>query len=97
MILDQIREKMLSNQLLTGQEVGGALVPEDAGNILQVAVHRLLDSLKTKQVSSIITGQNTSTASPLGSPMAEGPKVIPALTLENWLNRHVQFLEMGPK
>ncbi|MDO9128544.1 MAG: hypothetical protein Q7U34_01630, partial [Anaerolineales bacterium] len=40
MILDLMGEKMLSNQLLTGQEVGGALVPDDAGDILQVAVNR---------------------------------------------------------
>ena len=81
-------EKMLSNQLLTGQEVGGALVPEDAGNILQVAVNRLLGGVKTKQANSIFAGQNTSTASPLGSPTAESPKVAPALTLEEWLLCH---------
>lgn len=33
MVLDLMGEKMLSNQLLTGQEVGGALALEDAGNI----------------------------------------------------------------
>ena len=81
-------EKMLSNQLLTGQEVGGALVPEDAGNILQVAVNRLLGGVKTKQASSIFAGQNTSTASPLGSPTTESPKVAPEQTLEVWLAHH---------
>jgi hypothetical protein len=73
MILDLMGEHMLSNQLLTGQEVGGALVPEDAGNILQVAVTRLLGGVKTKQVSRFFAGQNTSTASPLGSPTTECP------------------------
>jgi hypothetical protein len=53
MILDLMGEKMLSNQLLTGQEVGGALVPKDAGNILQVAVNRLLRGVKTWQVNGI--------------------------------------------
>ena len=81
MILDLMGEKMLSNQFLTGQEVGGALVLEDAGNILQVAVNRLLNGVKTRQVSSIFAGQNTSTASPLGSPTAESSTVLPALTL----------------
>jgi hypothetical protein len=66
MILDLMGEKMLSNQLLTGQEVGGALVPEDAGNILQVAVNRLLVGVKTNQAASIFAGQNTSTTSPFG-------------------------------
>jgi hypothetical protein len=81
-------EKMLSNQLLTGQEVGGALVPEDAGNILQVAVNRLLGGVKTKQATSIFAGQNTSTASPLGSPTAESPKVVPILSLAEWVASH---------
>ena len=88
MILDLMGEKMLSNQLLTGQEVGGALVPEDAGNILQVAVNRLLGGVKTRQATSIFAGQNTSTASPIGSPTAESPKVASVLTLEGWLAQH---------
>ncbi|MBM4027589.1 MAG: hypothetical protein FJ280_19620 [Planctomycetes bacterium] len=88
MILDLMGEKMLSNQLLTGQEVGGALVPEDAGNTLQVAVNRLLGGVKTKQATSIFAGQNTSTASPLGSPTAESPQVTPEQTLEAWLAQH---------
>jgi len=59
MILDLMGEKMLSNQLLTGQEVGGALVPENAGNILQVAVNRLLGGVKTKQATNVFAGPNT--------------------------------------
>jgi hypothetical protein len=88
MILDLVGEKMLSNQLLTGQEVGGAMVPEDAGNVLRVAVNRLLRGVKTRQVTSIFAAQNAMTASPLGSPTAECPKVTPALTLEEWKARH---------
>jgi hypothetical protein len=64
------------------------MVPEDAGNILQVAVNQLLGGVKTKQANSIFAGQNTSTASPLGSPTAESPKVSPARTLEEWLLCH---------
>lgn len=85
MIIDLLGEKMLSNRLLTGQEVGGALVPEDAGNILQVAVNRLLGGMKTKQANSISAGKNTSTASPLGSPTVTSPEVKPVLTWEEWL------------
>ena len=88
MILDLMGEKMLSNQLLTGQEVGGALVPEDAGNMLQVAVNRLLKGVKTKQATSIFAGQNTMTASPLGSPTAESPKVATVMSLEEWMTTH---------
>jgi len=79
---------MLGIQLLASQEVGRALVPDDAGDILQAAVNRLLGGVKTKQASSIFAGQNSSTASPLGSPTAESPKVAPAMTLEEWLARH---------
>ena len=91
MILDLMGEKMLSNQLLTGQEVGGALVPEDVGNMLQVAVNRLLKGVKTKQATSIFAGQNTMTASPLGSPTAESPKVAPVMSLEEWIALHPQL------
>jgi hypothetical protein len=97
MILDLMGEKMLYNQLLTGQEVGGALVPEDAGNILQVAVNRLLGGEKTKQATSIFAGQNTSTASPLGSPTEESPKVATALTLEEWVANHKHMLTQKVK
>ncbi len=88
MILDLMGEKMLSNQLLTGQEVGGALVPDDAGNILQVAVNRLLKGVKTKQVEGIFAAQNAMTASPLGSPTATSPEVAPLQTLEEWMSTH---------
>ncbi len=101
MILDLICEKILSNHLLTGQEVGGALVPEDAGNILQVAVNRLLKGVRPKQVQGIFAvhlclchrcRQNTMTASPLGSPTAASPEVKPALTLEEWMTLHSQVV-----
>ncbi len=88
MILDLMGEKMLSNQLLTGQEVGGALVPDDAGNILQVAVNRLLNGVKPKQVEGIFAMQNGMTASPLGSPTASSPEVTPEQTLEEWVTKY---------
>ena len=90
MILDLMGEKMFFNQLLTGQEVGGALVPEDAGNMLQVAINRLLKGIKTRQVTSIFAAQNTMTASPLGSPTAASPDVKPVKTWEECLARHAQ-------
>jgi len=90
MILDLVGEKMLSNQLLTGQEVGGALVPDDAGNLLQVAVNRLIKGVQPKQVQGIFATQNTITASPLGSPTAASPEVRPVMTWEEWLIQNVQ-------
>ena len=65
-------------------------MPEDAGNILQVAVNRLLKGVKTKQASGIFATQNVMTASPLGSPIAESPQTLPALTLEEWLLKHLR-------
>jgi len=91
-ILDLVGEKMLSNQLLTGQKVGGALVPEDAGYMLQVAVNRLLKGVRPKQVQGIFAAQNAMTALPLGSPTAESPMVSPALTLEEWLTLHPKVI-----
>jgi hypothetical protein len=82
LILYLVGEKFLSNQLLTGQEVGGALVPEDAGTSLQVAVNRLLRGIRPKQ--GIFTAQNDMTTSLLGSLTAESPIVKPAMTLEEY-------------
>jgi hypothetical protein len=84
LILYLVGEKFLSNQLLTGQEVGGALVPEDAGTSLQVAVNRLLRGIRPKQVQGIFTAQNDMTTSLLGSLTAESPIVKPAMTLEEY-------------
>jgi hypothetical protein len=88
MILDLVGEKMLSNQLLTSQEVGGALVPDDAGNILQVAVNRLPKGVKPKAALGISATLNAITASLLGSPTAESPKVTPSLSLTEWMALH---------
>jgi len=45
MILSFVGGKLLSTQVLTGQEVGRELVPDRAGNILQVAVIRMLKNV----------------------------------------------------
>ncbi len=90
MTLDLVGEKKLSNQLLTGQEVSGAFVPDDAGNILQVAVNRLLKGVKPKQVQGIFAGQNTITASPLGSPTAASQGITSIITMGEWLARNSQ-------
>ena len=66
------------------------LVLEEAGNMLQVAVNRLLRGVKTRQANGIFATQNSMTASPLGSPTAESPQTLPAMTLEEWLMRHPQ-------
>jgi hypothetical protein len=79
--------------LLTGQEVGGALVPDDAGNILQVAVNRLLKGVRPKQVQGIFAVQNAITASPLGSLTAESPEITPKMTLDEWLTKYSRALE----
>jgi hypothetical protein len=52
-ILDVMGEKFLSNQLLTGQEIGSALVPDDAGSVLQVAIYRTMNHVRTKQVTGL--------------------------------------------
>jgi hypothetical protein len=49
-----------------------------------------MGGVKTKQANSIFAGQNTSTASPLGSPTAESPEMKPVLTLEEWVTLHPQ-------
>lgn len=80
MLLRQaINDAHAAKKKLTSQEVGGAPVPEDASNIMQVVVNRLLGGLKTKHTTSIFAGQNMSTVSPFGSPTAERPKVAPVL------------------
>jgi hypothetical protein len=89
-ILDLAGEKILSNQLLTGQEVGGVPVSDDAGNILQMAVNRLLKGIRPKQVLGIFATQNAITASPIGSSTATSPDVRHIMTWDEWLEKYSQ-------
>jgi hypothetical protein len=41
-----------------------------------------------QSIASIFAAQNVMTASPLGSPTAESPKVTPALNLTEWMILH---------
>ena len=88
-IFDIMGEKFLSNQLLTGQEIGGALVPDDAGSILQVAIYRTMNHVETRQTTGLFGSQNKgTTVSPVGSPTAASPSLRPALALDDWKMMH---------
>jgi hypothetical protein len=87
-ILDVMCEKFLSNQLLTGQEVGGALTPDDAGSVLQVAINRILSGESTVKARGLFATQNDSTASPLGSPTVSSPVMRPSLSWSDWTMQH---------
>jgi hypothetical protein len=87
-ILDVMCEKFLSNQLLTGQEVGGALTPDDAGSVLQVAINRLLSGESTVKARGLFATQNDITASPLGSPTIPSPVISTSLTWGDWSIQH---------
>ncbi len=87
-ILDVMCEKFMSNQLLTGQEVGGALTPDDAGSVMQVAINRILSGEATMKAKGLFATQNDSTASPLGSPTAPSPVTRPTLSWSDWTMQH---------
>ena len=87
-IFNVMGEKFLSNQLLTGQEISGVLVPEDAGNVLQVAIYRTMNKIEVKKAMGLFGVQNKgTTTSPVGSITAASP-VLTAGSMEEWLIKH---------
>ena len=86
--IDLMCEKMLSNQLLTGQEVGVRSPPM----MLVIPTSGRKPTTKRCQTQAgrenISTSQNDMNASPLDSPTGNSPKVMPFSTLVEGLSLH---------
>ncbi len=75
-----IGAKMKAAQLLYGDEVGGAIVPEEDGDILMKLAREALESADLPDLQSLFADEVLVSNSPLGSPMA--PSVsLPVLEL----------------
>jgi hypothetical protein len=63
-------------------------MPEDADNILRVAMNRLINGVKIKQAASIFAGQNTITALTYGSATAKSADVQTIMLWDEWIVRN---------
>jgi hypothetical protein len=79
-----IGAKMKAAQLLYGDNVGGAIVPEEEGDILMKLAREALESADLPDLQSLFADEVVVSNSPMGSPTApsvtlpvpEAPKVI---------------------
>jgi hypothetical protein len=67
-----VGEKIAAAQLLYGDEVGGAIVPEPEDDFLDELARAALDGRKIN-LEAIFARENEGTTSPLGSPTAKSP------------------------
>ena len=81
-----IGAKMKAAQLLYGDEVGGAIVPEDDGDILMKLAREALESAALPDLQSLFADEVQVSNSPLGSPMAPSvPLPVPELpAISSW-------------
>jgi superfamily II DNA or RNA helicase len=69
-------KKMQAAQLLYGDEVGGAIVPEEDGDFLTQLARSVLEGKKLPDLQTIFTEAQQTTTSPLGSPTATSPRIV---------------------
>jgi superfamily II DNA or RNA helicase len=63
-----------------GDEVGGAIVPDDDGNFLTQLARAVLDEQDLPDLHSLFAAAEVETSSPMGSPTAKSP-LLPVYTL----------------
>ncbi|MBU0510124.1 MAG: hypothetical protein KJ638_00280, partial [Chloroflexi bacterium] len=62
-----------------------ALTEADESDFLTDLVRSVLKGERVEKIDSIFSVENTTTASPMGSLTATSPRVIPAMTLDEWM------------
>lgn len=70
--------KMKAAQLLYGDEVGGAIVPEDSGDFLTELAREVLRGAKLPDLKTLFAEEGEVTHSAVGCPTAISPRLIPA-------------------
>jgi hypothetical protein len=75
-------QKMRAAQLLYGQEVGGAIVPDDDGDFLQELARVVLEERNLPDLRTLFAVARQETLSPMGCPTASSPR-ISSYTEEN--------------
>ncbi len=77
-------QKMKAAQLLYGDEVGGAIVPDDGENFMTELARNVLEGRELPDIKALFAVHKVSTESPLGSPTATSPRLptppAPSLT-----------------
>ncbi|MEA3350023.1 MAG: helicase-related protein, partial [Chloroflexota bacterium] len=86
--LDLVGKKMKAASLFYGDEVTSALTEEDDSDFLTEMVRSILKDEKIEKVDSIFATENMMTASPMGSPTAASPGIVPDMTMAEWLAEH---------
>jgi SNF2 family DNA or RNA helicase len=90
--LSLIGRKMKAAQLLFGDEVGGAIVPDDDGDFLTQLARDVLNGTKLADLQTLFADEMQVSNSPLGSPTETSPLMVPVLpasqTWEEWLWKH---------
>jgi hypothetical protein len=68
-------KKMQAAQLLYGDEVGGAIVPEDDGDFLSQLARSVLEGKELPDLQAMFAEAHPSTTAPTGSPTAQSPRL----------------------
>ena len=76
-----IGRKMRAAQMLYGDEVGGAIVPDDGENFLTELARSVLEDQALPDLQALFAEAQPQTTSPLGSPTAVSPR-LPAFTAD---------------
>ena len=90
--LSLMGKKMKAAQLVYGDEVGGAIVPEDEGDFLTQLARDVLNGTKLSDLQTLFADEMQVSNSPLGCLTEVSPLMVPVLpasqTWEDWLNQH---------
>ena len=77
--------KMKASQLLYGDEVGGAIVPEDDGDFLTQLARDVLKGAKLDDLQSLFADDSKVSHNPLGCPtLPSSPIPVVQFTLQTW-------------
>ncbi len=90
--LSLIGMKMKAAQLLYGDEVSGAIVPQDEGDILTELAREVLKGAELPDLQALFADEMRVSNSPLGCLTEVSPLLVPVLpasqTWEEWLRQH---------
>ena len=96
--LDLMGKKMKAAQLLYGDEVGGAIVPEEEGDFLTQLARDVLDGVKMSDLATLFAEDAKISHNPLGSmTIPSEVMTIPLSTWEEWLRERGQVAPVRRK
>ncbi len=87
-------KKMKAAQLLYGDDVGGAIVPEEDGNFLTQLARSVLEGRELPDLKTLFADGKQETTSPMGSPTAASPQ-LPAYSEEFLRHMYLEALQNG--